>query len=95
MVPEFLRAAAFAQDPVVDTTQKTGKSVSYEKVQWKVRPFPMKQVKLGECHPIACCTHFAPTPAFRPRRSRWADGKRPIASCADTTRADITFHLAL
>jgi len=48
LVPEFLRAAALPQDPVADATQKNGKSVSYEKVQWKVRPFPMKQVRLGE-----------------------------------------------
>jgi len=36
------------QDPVVDTTQKAGKSTSREKVSWKARPFPMKQVRLGE-----------------------------------------------
>jgi DUF1680 family protein len=48
LVPEFLRAAAFPQDPVVDATQKNGPSVSYERVQWKVRPFPMKQVRLGD-----------------------------------------------
>ncbi len=36
------------QDPVVDTTQKEGKAVSHEKISWKVRPFPMKQVRLGE-----------------------------------------------
>ena len=36
------------QDPVVDTMQKNGKPVSYEKVPWKVRPFPLKQVRLGE-----------------------------------------------
>jgi len=36
------------QDPVVNTTQKEGKAVSHEKVSWKVRPFPLKQVRLGE-----------------------------------------------
>ena len=36
------------QDPVVNTTQKDGKAVSHEKVSWRVRPFPMKQVRLGE-----------------------------------------------
>lgn len=36
------------QDPVVNTTQKEGKVVSHEKVLWKVRPFPMKQVRLGD-----------------------------------------------
>ena len=35
-----------AQDPVVDIP-KDGK-VSREKVSWKARPFPMKQVRLGE-----------------------------------------------
>src|SRR5438045_8629669 len=38
----------FAQDPLVDTVLKDGKFVSREKVTWKVRPFPMKQVRLGE-----------------------------------------------
>jgi len=46
-IPKALMAAA-PQDPVVDTTQKAGKSVSYESVAWKARPFPMKQVRLGE-----------------------------------------------
>src|SRR3984885_15171073 len=47
LLPRALMAAP-GQDPVVDTTQKAGKSVSYEKVPWKARPFPMKQVRLGE-----------------------------------------------
>jgi hypothetical protein len=33
------------QDPVVNATQKNG---SREKVAWRVLPFPMKQVRLGE-----------------------------------------------
>ena len=37
-----------AQDPVVDTTNKDGKPVHHEKVSWEVRPFPMKQVRLGQ-----------------------------------------------
>jgi DUF1680 family protein len=37
-----------AQDPVVDAVMKDGKPVSREKVSWKVRPFPMKQVRLGQ-----------------------------------------------
>src|SRR5690349_2232031 len=37
----------FGQDPVVDAVVKDGKTVSREKVAWKVRPFPMKQVRLG------------------------------------------------
>jgi DUF1680 family protein len=36
------------QDPVVNAVQKDGKTISREKVEWKVRPFPMKQVRLGE-----------------------------------------------
>jgi len=47
----LIRSASVAiplQDPVANTTQKEGKSVSYEKIRWKVRPFGMKQVRLGE-----------------------------------------------
>jgi len=47
LVPDVLKAIPL-QDPVVDTVQKEGKTVSYEKIPWKARPFPMKQVKLGE-----------------------------------------------
>jgi uncharacterized protein len=47
LIPRALMAAA-PQDPVVNTIEKAGKSVSHEKVSWKVRPFPMKQVRLGE-----------------------------------------------
>jgi uncharacterized protein len=38
----------FAQDPVVDAVLKDGKVLSREKVPWKLRPFPMKQVRLGQ-----------------------------------------------
>ena len=41
-------AATPIQDPVVDTIQKSGNPTSYEKVPWQVRPFPMKQVRLGD-----------------------------------------------
>ena len=41
-------AATPPQDPVADTIQKNGKSVSYDKIPWKARPFPLKQVRLGE-----------------------------------------------
>src|SRR2546427_6297784 len=44
LLPKVLQA----QDPVVNTTYKDGKRVSREKVAWKVRPFPMKQVRLGK-----------------------------------------------
>lgn len=46
----FLPRLAFAtpQDPVVDTPRKDGKTVSREKVDWQVRPFPMTQVRLGD-----------------------------------------------
>ena len=47
LLPKSLIAAPL-QDPVVNTTLKDGKPVSREKVAWKVRPFPMKQVRLGE-----------------------------------------------
>jgi DUF1680 family protein len=40
--------AALLQDPVVDTLRKDGKAVSREQVPWKVRPFPLKQVRLGD-----------------------------------------------
>ena len=46
LVPRLL-----AQDPVVDAVLKDGKSVNREKISWKLRPFPMKQVRLrqGPC----------------------------------------------
>lgn len=47
LAPRFSFAGPL-QDPVVDTTEKQGKSVSREKVPWRVRPFPLKQVRLGE-----------------------------------------------
>ena len=40
--------ASPAQDPVVNATQKDGKPLSREKAPWKVLPFPVKQVRLGE-----------------------------------------------
>ena len=36
------------QDPVVNAVEKDGKVISLEKIPWKVRPFPMPQVRLGE-----------------------------------------------
>ncbi len=47
LLPGVLRAGP-VQDPVVNTTSRDGKPFSYEKVPWKARPFPMKQVRLGE-----------------------------------------------
>src|SRR5258706_8481200 len=44
LLPRLLRA----QDPVVNTTPVDGKPVSREQIPWKVRPFPMKQVRLGK-----------------------------------------------
>jgi DUF1680 family protein len=49
LVPSVVEALPF-QDPVVNTVHKDGKATSREKVQWKVQPFPMKQVRLGEGH---------------------------------------------
>ena len=47
LLPRVLMATP-PQDPVLNVTQKDGKSVSHEKVSWKALPFPMKQVRLGE-----------------------------------------------
>src|ERR1019366_132768 len=47
LAPGFSLASPL-QDPVIDTTEKQGKSVSREKVLWRARPFPLKQVRLGE-----------------------------------------------
>jgi len=47
LFPASLSARPF-QDPVVNTTRTGGQPVSREKVPWKVRPFPMTQVRLGE-----------------------------------------------
>ncbi len=41
LVPKLLSASPF-QDPVVDTIKKDGKTVSREKVPWKVQPFPLQ-----------------------------------------------------
>src|SRR5215472_10862370 len=45
-LPKSLAAAAF-QDPVLNVVKKDGKTISREKVPWKVQPFPLKQVRLG------------------------------------------------
>ncbi|HWR36226.1 MAG TPA: beta-L-arabinofuranosidase domain-containing protein [Clostridia bacterium] len=45
LLPDQILASPF-QDPVLNTFQKDGKTVSHEKVPWKVSPFPMKQVRL-------------------------------------------------
>lgn len=45
--PRFSTASPL-QDPVIDTIEKQGKLISHEKVSWKARPFPLKQVRLGE-----------------------------------------------
>jgi hypothetical protein len=47
LLPKPLFGSPF-QDPVVNTIVKDGKTISREKVAWKVRPFPMKQVRLGQ-----------------------------------------------
>src|SRR5262245_50732737 len=47
LLPTRLLASPF-QDPVVNTVKKDGKTITREKVYWKVQPFPMKQVRLGE-----------------------------------------------
>ena len=47
LLPVHLLGSPF-QDPVVNTGQKAEKPVSLEIVPWKVRPFPITQVRLGE-----------------------------------------------
>jgi hypothetical protein len=47
LLPRILMASP-PQDPVANTTLKDGKPISREKAPWKVLPFPMKQVRLGE-----------------------------------------------
>jgi DUF1680 family protein len=47
LLPQGMLANAF-QDPVVNAVEEKRKPVSREKTPWKVRPFPMKQVRLGE-----------------------------------------------
>jgi DUF1680 family protein len=47
LLPTAALAAPF-QDPVVNPAEKDGKPTGREKVAWKVRPFPMQQVRLGE-----------------------------------------------
>jgi uncharacterized protein len=47
LIPKNLLSSPF-QDPVANAVQTDGKTVGREKVGWKVRPFPMKQVRLGD-----------------------------------------------
>jgi DUF1680 family protein len=47
LVPKNLLASPF-QDPVVNAVEKDGKTLERDKVAWKVRPFPMRQVRLGD-----------------------------------------------
>lgn len=47
LMPSGALAAPF-QDPVVNPAEKDGKSTGREKVPWRVLPFPMQQVRLGE-----------------------------------------------
>jgi DUF1680 family protein len=47
LVPKSLFATPF-QDPVVNAVEKDGKTLERDKVAWKVRPFPMRQVRLGD-----------------------------------------------
>ena len=47
LLPEELFSSPL-QDVVVNTVKSGGKTISREKVDWKVRPFPMTQVRLGD-----------------------------------------------
>jgi hypothetical protein len=40
--------SSVAQDVVVNTVKSGVKTISREKVNWKLRPFPMTQVRLGD-----------------------------------------------
>jgi DUF1680 family protein len=46
LVPKDLLPSPL-QDGVVNTTRIDGKAISRDKIDWKVQPFPMKQVRLG------------------------------------------------
>ena len=43
-----MAGASPLQDPIVDTISKGGKTVSQERIRWKVLPFPLTQVRLGD-----------------------------------------------
>ena len=94
-------AIASPQDPVIDAKpdQKLGgKPVSREKVPWKVVPFPLTQVRLGNgpctiameadrqylrsLPPDRLLHTSASTLACPPRYSLWAAGRLPTASFA-------------
>jgi DUF1680 family protein len=47
LLPKMAGAAGL-QDPVVNTVLKDGKAASRENIRWKVLPFPLKQVRLGD-----------------------------------------------
>ena len=47
LLPTVMKAASL-QDPVVNAVQKNGKPTTREKVSWRVLPFPIHQVRLGE-----------------------------------------------
>jgi len=47
LLPRHLFATP-PQDPVVNSVHRDGHAVSREKVSWKVLPFPLKQVRLGQ-----------------------------------------------
>jgi len=47
LTPAFAMGRS-TQDPVVDSLPQDGKAIRKEKVPWRVLPFPMKQVRLGE-----------------------------------------------
>ena len=100
--------AAHFQDPVVNTLVHDGKSVSRERISWKVRPFPMKQVRLGEgpCKqvmeadrqylhslPVDRLLHtFRINAGIPSRRSPLAVGKPLIASSRPLYRRTLSFR---
>ena len=96
-----------AQDPVVNAVPKDGKIISRDKVPWKVRPFPMKQVRLGQgpctvameadrkylhsLPPDRLLHTFRINAKISSSAEPLGDGKLPIANYAGITRADIIF----
>jgi hypothetical protein len=95
------------QDPVVNTSPIDGKPATREKVSWKVLPFPLKQVRLGEgpckvameadrqfLHSLPPDRLLHPsvsTPESHPPPRHLVGGKSPIANSAAITLAATIF----
>ena len=80
LLPEKLRAGP-PQDPVLNTLQREGQEVSHERVPWKVRPFPMKQVRLGD-GPCKGCHGSQPEVSAFPVTGGHYVGGHYLSACA-------------